>query len=104
MAEYIEREALLAWFGDYKANDPHEYLSPQHIIDDIAEVPSADVVPVVRCKDCKHYGPQKKSAHWNCTTLYCNRVVTMKVSPDDFCSYGEQYAHGTEGRVQGKGR
>ena len=47
MAEYIERETLLAWFGDYKANDPHEYLSPQHVIDEIAEIPSADVAPVV---------------------------------------------------------
>ena len=56
MAEYIEREALLAWFGDYKANDPHEYLSPQHIIDDIAEVPAADVVPVVHGRWINHLG------------------------------------------------
>lgn len=73
MAEYIEREALLAWFGDYKANDPNEYLSPQHIIDDIAEIPAADVAPVVHgewvvCGDgedvpwmCSHCG--KTTAH-----------------------------------------
>lgn len=47
-------------------------------------------VPVVRCKDCKHYKPQKKSAHWENSVNYCNRVVTIKVQPDDFCSYGER--------------
>ena len=46
-------------------------------------------VSVVRCKDCKHYKPQKKSAHWENRTNYCNRIVTIKVQPYDFCSYGE---------------
>ena len=49
-----------------------------------------DAVPVVRCKDCKHYKPQSKSAHWNSTTPYCCRCTTVKVSTDDFCSYGER--------------
>ncbi len=43
-----------------------------------------------RCKDCNHYKPQKKSAHWENRSNYCNRVVTIKVQPDDFCSYGER--------------
>ena len=30
----------------------------------IADTPTIDAVKVVRCKDCKHYRPQKKSAHW----------------------------------------
>lgn len=42
---------------------------------------------VVRCKDCKHYKPQKKSAH--CESR-CNRIITIKVQPYDFCSYGEK--------------
>lgn len=50
----------------------------------------SDCVPVVRCKDCKHYKPQNQGAHRNCTTPYCMRVVTVKVSPSDFCSYGER--------------
>ena len=49
-----------------------------------------DFLPVVRCKDCKYYKPQKKSAHWENRANYCNRVVTIKVQPDDFCSYGER--------------
>lgn len=47
-------------------------------------------VPVVRCKDCKHYRPQKKSAHWENRAYYCNRIVTIKTRPYDFCSYGER--------------
>lgn len=47
-------------------------------------------VPVVRCKDCKHYRPQKKSAHWENRANYCNRIVTIKTRPYDFCSYGER--------------
>ena len=56
----------------------------------ISEAPTIGAVEVVRCKDCKHYKPQKKSAHWENRANYCNRVVTIKVQPDDFCSYGEQ--------------
>ena len=52
--------------------------------------PTINAVPVVRCKDCKYYKPQKKSAHWENRTNYCNRVVTIKAQPDDFCSYGER--------------
>jgi hypothetical protein len=49
-----------------------------------------NAVPVVRCKDCRHYKPQKKSAHWNSTVPYCCRCTVVKVTPDDFCSYGEK--------------
>ena len=57
---------------------------------DILTAPTVDAVEVVRCKDCKHYKPQKKSAHWENRANYCNRVVTIKVQPDDFCSCGKR--------------
>ena len=47
-------------------------------------------VSIVRCKDCKHYRPQKKSARWENRANYCNRIVTIKVQPYDFCSHGER--------------
>ena len=56
----------------------------------IDAAPEIDAVEVVRCKDCKHYKPQKKTAHWENRANYCNRIVTIKVQPDDFCSYGER--------------
>ena len=51
---------------------------------------TVDAVEVVRCKDCKHYKPQNKSAHWEHKVPYCMRLVAVKVKPDDFCSYGER--------------
>ena len=56
----------------------------------VDEQPTVDAVEVVRCKDCKHYKPQKKSAHWENRADYCNRIVTIKTRPYDFCSYGER--------------
>ena len=56
----------------------------------LLHAPTVDAVPVVRCKDCKHYRPQKKSAHWENRANYCNRIVTIKTQPYDFCSYGER--------------
>ena len=56
----------------------------------IADAPTIDAVKIVRCKDCKHYRPQKKSARWENKANYCNRIVTIKVQPYDFCSHGER--------------
>ena len=55
---------------------------------EMLEFPAVDAVEVVRCKDCKHYKTQNKSARWNHETLYCMRSAAVKVKPDDFCSYG----------------
>ena len=60
------------------------------VVEFLNDMPTVDAVPVVRCKDCKHYKPQKKSAHWEHRANYCNRVVTIKMQPDDFCSYGKR--------------
>ena len=56
----------------------------------LQEAPTVDAVEIVRCMDCKHYMPQKKSAHWENRANYCNRIVMIKVQPYDFCSYGER--------------
>lgn len=46
-------------------------------------VPSADVVEVVRCKDCK-YNP--KSLGW----VTCPMTGANTRKDDDYCSYGER--------------
>ena len=53
-----------------------------------------DVVPVVRCKDCKHYKPRSQSVHWEHTVLCCARSANLKFPPDGFCSYGERKDNG----------
>ena len=49
-----------------------------------------EFIPVVRCKDCIHYKPYNWSPHSKNTKPYCCRSALIKVTPDDFCSYGER--------------
>ena len=51
-----------------------------------------DVVPVVRCKDCKYAYINSFSAAWGvalCKKL-SNEAETAIRKQDDFCSYGER--------------
>ena len=43
-------------------------------------------VPIIRCKDCKHYEIHKPKVLENCERK--GYIIPMK--PDDFCSYGER--------------
>ena len=44
------------------------------------------VVPVVRCKDCKHY---KKINYDDISQNTCE-ITTKRQQPYDYCSYGER--------------
>ena len=59
-------------------------------LDLLDNVPTADVVEVVRCHECKHYKPQEKSKHWLTKKNFCCRSAILKVTDFDFCSYGER--------------
>ncbi len=80
--EYIEREALLKRLCD---NDPANM--EDYYYNAIKEAPAADVVEVVRCKDCKKYfrviGRDDREV-WGC------RHIGITVKQNDFCSYGER--------------
>lgn len=87
MAEYIEREDAIqaikhAWA---KWLEPSQYLEI---------IPTADVAPVVRCKDCKYYRVSAMLA----PNKFCfrlkhpveDRPIGYNFAPDDFCSHGER--------------
>lgn len=96
MPEYIEREALIK-----KLNEAHAYFDSGDIrygIDiatqQVIEQPSADVVEVVRCKDCKH----AKLDLMEKGLVVCRRPVlkngqllpfNWETNYNEFCSYGE---------------
>ena len=52
MAEYITKEQVIEWFRPYGHTD--EGVPYYVLVSDIRGMKSADVAPVVRCRDCKH--------------------------------------------------
>ena len=59
-----------------------------HVRDFLNALPTIDAVPVVRCKDCKHY----QTDDWDGNTL-CGCTLhsaMLDITPDSFCSYGER--------------
>jgi hypothetical protein len=111
MAEYIDKSALYEEIAQLEelardryletpSNSPcssrymaqlNERTSFKHII---ADFHSADVAPVVRCKDCKYYRVSTMLA----PNKFCfrlkhpveDRPIGYNFAPDDFCSYGER--------------
>lgn len=79
MPEYIEREAVIDLIT-------RRYENPEICTQEINSIPAADVVPVVRCKDCKHL----VAVNVNGKGISTCRVSGMEVAPDEFCSRGEK--------------
>ena len=96
--EYIRKADVSDWLKQYGQDVLHgKYkFSLMYIWKNIMGLPSADVVPVVRCKDCKHvycriyHGWQEPI--YTCTHLRSrwNTDNDLEVNPDGFCSYGER--------------
>lgn len=78
MAEYIEREA-----AKRKLVSDYAYAAA-NMLD---EIPSADVVEVVRCKDCNYWVRLDGDDDHYCR-LDCG--LQGIVAEEDFCSYGER--------------
>lgn len=49
-----------------------------------------DAVPVVRCKDCKHWGGRHGTNECSLITTITEPTYWAKTQPDDFCSSGER--------------
>ena len=82
MDEYIKKESVKKLLGD---------MHPKYYGDAIIAVmdlPAADVVEVVRCKDCKYRGWVQEPCHGK-TVHYC-KLTENRVKDNDFCSYGER--------------
>ena len=87
MAEYIEREAAIKRFTfatlDCLGMEP--MIRSADVVAALKSIPAADVVPVVRCKDCKHSAVDFEDRR------YCKFVTYYNHVPDDwFCADGER--------------
>lgn len=84
--EYIERgAALLAITGQ-----PSELHYPSWYKGNIMEVPAADVVEVVRCKNCKHAQRQVLKKSGGFEGWICEYDQEHFIAGDHFCSCGER--------------
>ena len=77
MKEYIDREALIAEYD--RVHQGPAGGARKLMVD----APAADVVAVVRCKDCLHRGPIQNNS------MIC-LISGDYVRKDHFCSYGER--------------
>lgn len=84
MAEYIDREAAIKAVNWQSAIT----MTRAAMTYAIKSIPAADVVEVVRCKDCKH--------RWkgDCG-LWCMIHDDMYAEEDYFCASGERREAGT---------
>ena len=84
MMEYISREGTMEKVRRMpRAVNPDlaQYSLVKGII---AGMPAADVVPVVRCRECKHWNVWEACGHPE------NGWDSPHMGPNDFCSKGEK--------------
>ena len=96
MAEYINREETKRELSEWciSLNSPH-LLSRDDTMFLLDNIPAADVAPVVRCKDCKHWQDNNDGyPHDECRWGHGE-------TPDanDFCSYGERMDGGSDAKA-----
>ena len=88
MARYVKAAAVKSGMVLYGFHSEDQTVA--EFVEDI--LPTADVVEVVRCKDCKYM------CHYTDGHLECRLLSDLKPIPttyctmnaDDFCSYGER--------------
>ena len=99
--EYIEREAakreLLSWA--VCMNHP-EYLMKDDALHIIDSFPAADVVEVLRCRDCQYWGDEAGKLQHSDGVLFARckahnylidgRHTGWCPTENDFCSYGKR--------------
>lgn len=74
MEEYIDREKYCAKICNCNPKNCNKDRCPIWMME------KSDVVPVVRCKECKHY----------CSESCAMRYREFDVVEEGFCSYGER--------------
>ena len=79
--DYIDRRKLTAEMMELI---PTRLFTEEDMLDLVNEQPRADMVEVVRCKDCKFYSPNNGGKCTRCGGLQ------FLITEDEYCSKGEQ--------------
>lgn len=98
MAEYIDKNATVGILEAMSRSTDCECIKKrlEKAAKRVSAIPAADVVPVTRCKDCKHSTlPSELTQRYGKPgTLTCHNMHApsnrRNVGNNDFCSYGER--------------
>lgn len=91
MAEYIERQKLINAIPIVNEDKQISlYGAVADFIVIASSIPTADVVEVVRCKDCKFFGKNRPYRDNKLPFAFCDKFHHNITTDDDFCSYGER--------------
>ena len=82
MSRYIDADLIKKKLQDTQINSATVFINTV-LIGLLNDAPTEDVVPVVRCIDCKHL--MFSDCYGECSKGYMGIV-----SPNDYCSYGER--------------
>lgn len=90
MTEYITKEQAIdeVWDAFTSRDDPD---LGRVIEENIERLPAADVVEVVRCKDCADFRPWGgQSKLGDCMVYVCDGENPFTMEETDFCSDGDR--------------
>lgn len=74
------------------AVDAEKVFEQMGLVKEAFEMAKADLVPVVRCKDCKYIRPEVEAYTHEVVGSWCSLLDLGSVEENHFCSYGERSA------------
>lgn len=86
MSRYIDADAIEKEGWHMQRRKQEDYHTMVLETKKPSEFPTADVVEVVRCKDCFY----RRIANDGMTHYYWCDTIQNSVNDDDYCSYGER--------------
>lgn len=93
MGRLIDADKLLQQIKfDYDLDYGETLIDPRDFADAVCDSPTVDAVPVVRCRECKHYDGE-----------YCTNPYGLKLpGPRSFCDCGKRRDQSADVRNMGQ--
>lgn len=85
MTRYIEETPIISYIERLLNIGTGKKKSLEYLKKFVEHQPTADVVEVVRCKDCVH-----RKVNFLATAAICEKVLHTIENENDFCSYGKK--------------
>ena len=86
LIEFVEGRYTVTWNHDYDGGIKDACIDILNFIDN---APTIDAVPVVRCKDCRHWCEMQNLTGACLRLCAIDGALWMGTDAIDYCSYGE---------------